>query len=668
MNIQSFPYRQIHLDFHTSEKIPDVGRDFDPEEFAETLERAHVNSVTCFARCHHGWMYYPSTEFPERVHPNLVRKNLLGEQIQACHDRGIRVPIYTTVQWDHYTAETHAEWLAVAPDGAPIGQKQLYEPGFYRCLCVNTPYVEFLRSHIRELLDSFPADGFFFDIVSPKDCSCHFCRSEMLDEGIDPSDPEARMSFGSRVINRFMRETTEFVLGLNANCTVFYNSGHIGPRHREVAESFTHFELESLPSGGWGYMHFPVTMRYARTLRERCLGMTGKFHTSWGDFHSFKNRAALEFECFNMLALGAQCSVGDQLHPSGKVCRHTYELIGEVYAQVAQKEPYCRGARFVADIGVLTPEQFAGPGASRTISGSLTGAVRMLQEGCHQFDVIDTLCDFTQYKLIVMPDSIVVDETLEERIREYLSDGGTVIASHRTGWDDAESRCTWSGLGLEMRGAAPFEPDFIVPRGTIGAGLPETEHVMYLRGMEVRVDHASDSEILAEAYVPYFNRTWEHFCSHRHTPSSGKQQYPAVVRTGRIIYFAHPVFEQYDRNASPWCKRLVLNAVSMLVPEPLVRVEGPSTIVCTLTEDREQNRRVLHLLHYIPERRGQEFDVIEDVIPLHNIPVSLREDRPVRRIELVPEGGAVSFRSERGRARFTVPLITGHQMLHMEEE
>ena len=31
------PFRQIHLDFHTSEAIPDVGADFDPDEFAATL-------------------------------------------------------------------------------------------------------------------------------------------------------------------------------------------------------------------------------------------------------------------------------------------------------------------------------------------------------------------------------------------------------------------------------------------------------------------------------------------------------------------------------------------------------------------------------------------------------------------------------------------------------
>lgn len=97
MPLTELRFRQIHLDFHTSEKIAGIGEAFDPEEFAATLERARVNSITCFARCHHGWMYYDTVAHPERRHPHLTR-NLLAEQIAACHAHNIRVPIYTTIQ------------------------------------------------------------------------------------------------------------------------------------------------------------------------------------------------------------------------------------------------------------------------------------------------------------------------------------------------------------------------------------------------------------------------------------------------------------------------------------------------------------------------------------------------------------------------------------------
>lgn len=53
-----FPRRTIHLDFHTGPGIPDVGAEFDPEQFARTLAAAHADSVTVFAKCHHGHLYH----------------------------------------------------------------------------------------------------------------------------------------------------------------------------------------------------------------------------------------------------------------------------------------------------------------------------------------------------------------------------------------------------------------------------------------------------------------------------------------------------------------------------------------------------------------------------------------------------------------------------------
>ena len=85
-------FRQVHLDFHTAGSIPDVGAGFDPEAFAQMLEDAHVDSITCFSRCHHGWFYYDSKRFPERIHPNLKDKDLLKKQIEACHRHNIKVP------------------------------------------------------------------------------------------------------------------------------------------------------------------------------------------------------------------------------------------------------------------------------------------------------------------------------------------------------------------------------------------------------------------------------------------------------------------------------------------------------------------------------------------------------------------------------------------------
>ena len=171
------------------------------------------------------------------------------------------------------------------------------------------------------------------------------------------------------------------------------------------------------------------------------------------------------------------------------------------------------------------------------------------------------------------------------------------------------------------------------------------------------------SEVLVQTNVPYFNRTWEHYFSHRHTPSTGKPGYPGVVRNGRAIYFMHPLFAQYQQNAPLWCKQIVLNAVSLLLADPLVRTSLPSAGLVSVNEQTKERRYVVHLLHYVPERRGLDFDVVEDVVPLLGVRVSLRVPRRVRGVATAPQGARLTFTEKARRVEFTLPRLEGHQMI-----
>jgi hypothetical protein len=669
MNDQSLRFRQIHMDFHTSEHIAGVGSKFDPEVFADTLARAHVDSVTCFARCHHGWIYYDTAVNPERRHPHLER-DLLREQITACHARGIRVPIYTSVQWDQRTAAEHPDWRVITPEGALEGTPP-FEPGFYRKLCLNSPYMDFLEAHTRDIQATLPVDGLFFDIVQATECVCRWCLAGMREQGLDPEDQAARAEYAAATLDRFRIGMSAFVREVTPDATIFYNAGHIGPSVRSVADAYTHFEVESLPSGFWGYLHFPVTQRYARTLGRDTLGQTGKFHTAWGDFHSFKNRAALEYECFRILALGSKCMIGDQLHPDGLIDPDVYDLVGPVYAEVERKEPWCAGARAVSEIAVLTPEEFHGGGHS--LSPAIRGATQLLEELSHQFDIVDSASDLSGYAVVVLPDEIPVSDALRDSLEVHVAGGGSVLASFASGLDPQRRGFALDALGVRRADDGPLPVfadtrhdhcDYLIPRDAIGDGLPATEHAMYLRGLAVEPTPAA--EVLADGVQSYFDRTWEHFCSHQQTPSSRRPGTPAVVRGERSIYFAHPVFTQYDTNAPRWCKTLVANALKLLLPNPLATHDGPSTLRLSVTEQPDQNRWVIHLLHYIPERRGQLFDTIEDVIPLHDLTISVRTPGDVLAVTRGPDPGEVEYETRDGRIELRVPRLDGHGVIVLE--
>ncbi|MCB0240472.1 MAG: beta-galactosidase trimerization domain-containing protein, partial [Anaerolineae bacterium] len=388
-----------------------------------------------------------------------------------------------------------------------------------------------------------------------------------------------------------------------------------------------------------------------------------------------KNLPALQFEVFRMLAMSAKCMIGDHLPPRGRIEPYVYKLVGQVYAEVEEKEPWCQGAQPVSEIAVFTPEEFTSASAG-ILPDAIKGANRLLEEAAQQFDIIDSATDLAPYRLVILPDTIPVDTALAAKLDQYLAHGGKIIATFESGLNPEGTGFGLAALGVTMASEGPRQLDghpargeffpandyaeYILPSSEIGRGLPPTEHVMYIRGMDV---HAQDgSEVLAQIVPSYFDRTWEHFCSHRHTPSAGLPGNPAIVRNGNAIYFSSPIFTTYEKMAPLWCKRLLLNAIDLLLPDALVRHDGPSTLLVTLNEQSALNRQILHLLHYIPERRGQQFDVIEDVIPVYDIALSVRAPSGVESVTAVPQGEPVPFTMRGDRVEFVAPKVDGHQM------
>lgn len=656
----SLRFRQIHLDFHTSDLVKGIAKDFDADKFAARLVKANVNSVNIFAKCCHGNFYYDTKLYPELKHPHLANRNLLKEQIEACHKVGIRTPIYTVIQWDTKQTHKNADWLVLDIKGNPTGTPQ-NEAGFMRNLCINSPYGDFTKSYIKEVHESMPVDGWWIDIMFEKPCWCPYCTAGMKAEGLNPLSEADGVTYGKKVFKKWKQQVTALINSYDKNASVIYNTGHIGPYIRNSIDSYTHLELESLPSGeGWGYMHFPITSRYARNFGKDFLGMTGKFHTAWGDFNSLKNKVALEAEIFTMLALNAKCSIGDQLHPYGVLDEATYDLIGDVYKQVADKEQWCVDAQPVCDIGVLNAEDYVKLEGTDRVPAQNIGVARILQEGKHQFDFLDAEMPFDKYKLLILPDVISVNDVLQKKLRNFIAGGGKILASYKSLLTEDQKKFTLN-IGADYIGDAPYDTDFIEPVTGFDTGLPKTPLVMYKRGIEVK---ATTGQILANNYAPFFNRTPEHFFSHLHAPSSGKVVYPGIIRQEGTIYFSHPIFSQYAKNAPLWCKKMVLSAIKLLLPTPVIAMDNaPSALVVTINKQSAKNRYVVHNLFYVPERKGFDFDIIEDVVNIGGLNIQLNIKENVKKVELVPEKIVLDYKKTTSGVEFKLPSLKGHQMI-----
>jgi hypothetical protein len=109
---------------------------------------------------------------------------------------------------------------------------------------------------------------------------------------------------------------------------------------------------------------------------------------------------------------------------------------------------------------------------------------------------------------------------------------------------------------------------------------------------------------------------------------------------------------------------IVQALVGRLAGAPLVITDLPTMAEMTLR--RMGDDLVLHLLHYIVQRKCRVLDTVEEAVPLVDRHFRVRAPREPRRVFLAPQGVELASTWDGERCAFTVPRIEGHQMVVLE--
>ena len=613
----SFRNRQIHLDFHTSPFIGDVCADFDPEAFADRLVEAHVNSVTVFAKCHHGQCYYPTKTGVQ--HPALNGRDILGEQLEALKKRGIRCPLYTTVVWEEDVAQRFPQWRQLKKNGSFAEWKEATDrttaqAGYWKFNdFLNPEYQDYFEAHLRELLGNYDVDGFFVDILfyHTEGTWSEACRKLRQEIGVWTDDHEAYYRIEWEAQKRFMEKFNGIIHGLQPKAEVFYNQHNdsfidssLGLP--QMAKLQGQLEVESLPSGFWGYQHFPRVARQVFNMGKPWLGMTGRFQKQWGDFGGIKPVPALEYECFRAQAMGGGCSVGDQMLPRGVLDPASYRLIGEVYKQVEEAEPFYAGSNPMPEVAILQPGH---PSIALEESNlSLEGVVLMCEEAHYDCTVINDADNLAPYKLLILPDSVIVTDALKVKLEAYLQNGGKLIASHTSGFTESCDDVLAS-LGRCVNGSTPDFPTYWRGRPAIGEEWTDSDRVIYQAGMHYAF--SDDWEVLVDRVPPYFRRSDFKFSSHFQTPAApDASEYPAVATNGTVTVFSDPIFKEYRKAGSVFIRKIWQSVMERMLGAPAIGAGLPVSV--SVYPRQKGNETLVTLLHYIPVRKALDIDVIEE--------------------------------------------------------
>ena len=691
--MRRLPARQVHLDFHTSEYMEQVGSKFDKAQFQNALQEGHVNSITIFGKCHHGYCYYPTKV--GTVHPGLQPgRDLAGEMMEACHEIGVYAPLYLTLGWSALDAREHPEWIARKKDGSYLAVNYDFEAGgdlprpetSWISLCSAGGYREYLYALTREVCDRYERlDGLFFDIVFTYDvCYCDSCIRGMREMGLDP----AREADAKRYYQIQKKATLDglkvILMEKHPEATLFFNSGGAEIHLPQWHYASTHFEMEDLPTTWGGYDKMPLRARYFAGTGKDYLGMTGKFHRSWGEFGGYKTPEALTYECAAMLANGARVSVGDQLHPSGKMDPATYQNIGRAYAYVEQIEDYCFDTEETARLGVLV-----------SLSARRNEAMAKLLLDCQiDFDVVHSPEDLPRFDTVILPDNYRLNEQMGKAFDDYVRQGGKVLLLGGSGLKEESDEFAFL-VPFAYRGKSPYDRDYFelagekeedAPRKD-GAAEPfgevcgaaskaaepfgaDREAVVSSPILCYTSAHRVEGDGTVYAYVrePYFSRTYEKYCSHSNTPyREERAEYPGAVKSGNILYVAHELAGMYADYGVTYHRRYFKWLLRKLYHGDCVEADMPSQGRVHLVKRREQRQYVMHLLYASPVQRGS-VSVLEDFPTLRDVAVKLHIPETVTKVLLIPQNKELPFEKDGEGYGITVPEVTGHQMVVVSYE
>ena len=614
----SFTPRRVHLDFHTSPLIGQIGSKFNKKDFQQKLIDSKVQSITLFAKCHHGHTYYPSNV--SDIHPNL-NFDLLAAQIEAAHEIGVKAPIYISLGWSYADFKKHKNWLAhdfytkkVRNNRFDVNAKpdQVTPEASWVSICPNSGYFELLKNITAEVCDRFaPVDGIFYDICFDGDtCVCPTCVKGMKKRGFNPKKLEDVKKYFEIKRVELMDDLTRLINSKSKNATIFFN-GSCCNFNEEYLKFQTHYEIEELPTAAGTYDRIHVAVKRLENDGKEIIGMTGKFQYAWGEFGGYKNPDALRIECATCLSLGAGVSVGDQMHPSGILDKGTYDIIGNAFSYIEKIEKYCLNTKSACDIGALL-----------TNDGEVdNGVCAALSENQIDYDVLTDKSDFSKYSCIIVPDVYVVSSELNEKLVSYTENGGKLIISG--------SSIKNTGFGIEYLGKSTVDVSYIRPLYKTDL---ESPCLLYDGAHVVR----SDLKMVAGLEEPLFNRTYGHFCGHKNTPNTGEiANYPAMLEGKNVIYYAHEIFREYAKTGAYWTRKYIEYALNKFCAKRKLKVDGLMSIGrARIRENLDKKFYSLNLFYCPPVRRGN-VTVLEDFPEIDNVLVSYKTEKAIKDVVII---------------------------------
>ncbi|MEM3591523.1 MAG: beta-galactosidase trimerization domain-containing protein [Candidatus Bathyarchaeia archaeon] len=658
-------YRRNVVDMHIADWDENFLSEFNAKKYVEALTLARVESTVVYATSHMGLCYYPTKI--GAMHKGLRGRDILGEVIDLCHENGINVVVYYSLIFNVWAYDAHPDWRIIRADG-----KEAAENSRYGVCCPNSPYRDFAVKQVEEICKNYDFEGIRFDMTFwPTVCYCKHCQ-EKYSEEVGGEIPRIVNWLDQKWVT-FQRKREKWLIDFAALITSTVR--RIKPEVTVEHQSSTYDKswllgvtqklseqcdfLQGDFYGGLLEESFACKLFHNLTKNKPCAFETSS-NVSLTDHTTLKPKELLELEAYAAIANGAAFVFIDAINPDGTLNESVYYTMREIFEEIEKYEKYL-GGEPIADAAIYfsTESKFDLADNGKNVMEAsqkmphLESALNVAESFIRNhipFTVITkkNLGSLSSYKVLVLPNVLMMGEEEAEAFREFVKNGGVLYASKHTSLIRKDGKMgdflLSDLLGVSYLGETKESFTYISP---IGKGEEvllgySSKYPLSIYGSQLKVEAREGAEVLGKIILPYTDPAdTKHFASIHSNPPGKITNYPAIILNnygkGRAIYITG------DLERVKYHQNTFIRLIRLLYPKSFsFESDAPGFVEMTLFDQKNHGRYIITLLN-----------LIEECIPIRgiNVKIALNGKKPERLLKL-PEEKELNYKEEEGRIEF----------------
>ncbi|MCI0512039.1 beta-galactosidase trimerization domain-containing protein [candidate division KSB1 bacterium] len=637
-------------------------------------------------------LFHPMADDYSALYDPALHQKILTDYLAKAKANQLRIILYLNV---HILGPALMKYQETWAQRDPKNQiVMLYDT--YPAVCINSPW----REHFFKVLDDlaeFDLDGVFLDgpLVNAQGCHCEACKARYQEWFGKPyPDHVSSFEFNQRTRDDFLTAAYHRWKQLKPEAIFYINLPvmHATPLFVDIEKALTYNDLLG-SEGGFMFYQPPknaflwrpsFTAKLLEAIsseKPRIIFMAGD-QKPW----SWYLHAPAETQLCIASCVANAANVWWGIHGSTKLLpTRSGQTAREMFRFLAQNETYFDHSTPVARVGLLysyTSERvyhssyeasdFSGaqkklPPMKGDLTASLYGMYEMLVRSQIPFSLVTdfdaALPQYRQFDCLILPSTGALSDQTVLALREYVRQGGNLIASFDGSLIDTQGRL-WEDFALADVFGVSYGGDYFTlanhnyftPTDSTHWLFANTQIPLYpapLLGLTV-TPHP-DAEVLARYLAPLRGR---------YVPLTSPQ-HPALIYhrfgQGQCLFLAGAFGKMFNEYNPPEYRRLLANAVNRF-SKPLIQIEKISTSALEITLRQQDQRLLLHLVNY----SGDMTRPIENVQSLRNLQVKLSVPGKWRQARGLVSQQTYPLKVNAGAVEFVLPELGIYEVVVFE--